>query len=114
MSRPGGFAVSVVNPPHRVAADHVWLRGVGFWEATFWVLAAVVAAGTLASTDLTVGRRVAELAVLGLLGLWYVLAGWRGFGGRGGYAVGYVLGIIAISVAGFAVYQLYGLMFFIL
>src|SRR2546430_7397036 len=110
MSRPAGFAASVVSPPHRVADDHVWLRAIGIWEATFWVLAAVVAAGTLASAELTVGRRVAELAVLGVLGVWYMLAGWRGFGGRGGYAVGYVLGVIAISVAGFAVYQLYGLM----
>jgi signal transduction histidine kinase len=113
VSESGG-AVSVVNPAYRIADDHVWVRAVGFWEATFWVLAVVVAVGTVTSSDLSVGRRVAEVAVLGLLAAWWVLVGWRGFRGRSGFAVAYVVGVVVISVAGFAIHQRYGLMFFIL
>jgi signal transduction histidine kinase len=114
MSRSGGFAASVANPPRYEADDHVWVRAAGVWEALFWVLAAVVAAGTLASTELPVGRRAAELGLLGVLVLWYLQVGRRAFGGRSQYALVYVLGMIALSVAAFAVHQIYGLMFFVL
>src|SRR5215475_397082 len=114
MSRPGGFAASVVNPPYRLADDHVWVRTAGLWEALFWVLAAVVAVSTLASTDLPVGRRAAEFVLLGLVVVWYVLAGRRAFSGPPPYALGYLLGVIVLSVAAFAVSSLYGLMFFVL
>jgi len=114
MSRPGGFAASVVRPPYRLADDHVWVRAAGLWEALFWVLAVIVAAGTLASTDLSVGRRATELVLLGLVVMWYVLAGRRAFNGPPPYALGYLLGMIALSVAAFVVYDLYGLLFLVL
>ncbi|HEY3035460.1 MAG TPA: histidine kinase, partial [Streptosporangiaceae bacterium] len=110
-----GLVASAANPPYRIADDHAWVRAAGIWEALFWVLAAVVSAGTLANTDLPLGRRLAEVGLIGLLALWYVQVGGRAFRGCSPrYAVGYVLGMIALSTAGYAVYQLYGLMFFIL
>jgi hypothetical protein len=46
MSRSGGFAASVVDPPYRIGDDHAWVLAARLWEALFGVLAAVVAAGT--------------------------------------------------------------------
>jgi len=62
MSRSGGFAASVVNPPYRIGDDHAWVRAAGLWEALFGVLAAVVAAGTLLSPDLPIARPTSKSA----------------------------------------------------
>lgn len=113
----------MTGPPARPAGtgtprgggEHVWERAWRVWDAIFWVLLALIAVATVLTTEVHGARRVAELVLLGLLGGWYVLVGRPGLTGRGErWAVTYVIGVIVLSVAAYAVYPLYGFMLFIL